>query len=61
MEKRPYRDALSIDEAFNIIQNEISDSISREMFSKIKAHKKDINDLVLQCQSHTFEEYNLSI
>ena len=61
MEKRPYRDVLSIDEAFSILKNEISNSISSDMFGVIEKHKDEINELVLQCQSHTFEEYNLGI
>lgn len=59
MEKRPYRKSLSVDEAFDIIKNKISAAISPEMFDVIEKHKSEINDLVLKCQTHTFEEYNL--
>jgi HD-GYP domain-containing protein (c-di-GMP phosphodiesterase class II) len=61
MEERPYRKALSIDEAFDIIKHKVCDSISPGMFNVIEKHKDEINDLVLECQSHTFEEYRLGI
>lgn len=60
MEERPYRKSLSIDEAFGIIKKDISSRISSEIFEVIEKHKDEINALVLQCQAHKFEEYNLS-
>ena len=59
MEERPYRESLSIDVTFDIIKNKIAAMISSEMFAVISAHKDEINDLVLECQAHTFEEYEL--
>ena len=61
MEDRPYRKSLSIDIAFDIIKNKMASEISPEMFDSIEKHKDEINDLVLQCQAHKFEEYNLSL
>lgn len=61
MEERPYRKSLSIDTAFNIIDEKIAQEISPEMFSVIKKHKDEINELVLRCQKHTFEEYKLGL
>ncbi len=60
MEERPYRKNQSIDVAFDIIRDEIAAAISPEIFGEIEKHKDEINDLVLQCQTHTFEEYNLT-
>ncbi|WP_321470721.1 HD domain-containing phosphohydrolase [Halarcobacter sp.] len=51
MEKRPYRDSLSIDESFKIIEEKLSEDISSEMFEVIKQHKDEINTLVLECQA----------
>ncbi|CAG36986.1 HD-GYP domain-containing protein [Desulfotalea psychrophila] len=59
MEERPYRESLSVDVAFDIIRDNMSASISPDMFEVIEQHKYEINDLVLQCQAHTFEEYRL--
>lgn len=60
MEKRPYRKGLPIEEVFDIIREKIAPNISSEMFNKIEQHSKEINDLIQQCQAHTFEEYSLS-
>ena len=57
MEDRPYRDGLTIDVAFDIIKNKISASLSSDMFEEIEKHKDEINNLVLECQNYTFEEY----
>lgn len=51
MEKRPYRDSMSIDAAFEIIEN-MAKQLSVEMFEVIKNNKDEINSLVLECQSH---------
>jgi len=61
MEERPYREGLALDVAFDIIKENISDSLSSDMFAEITKHKKEINDLVLTCQQYTFEEYNNSL
>ena len=39
METRPYRESLSIDDAFNIIRTKIADSLSIEMFKEIEKHE----------------------
>ncbi|WP_321492128.1 HD domain-containing phosphohydrolase [uncultured Desulfobacter sp.] len=60
MEERPYRKSQSIDVAMDMIKKKIAPKISTKMFDEIEKHKEQINDLVLQCQAHTFGEYNLS-
>jgi HD-GYP domain-containing protein (c-di-GMP phosphodiesterase class II) len=60
MENRPYREGLSVEVAFGIIKTKIAASLSTEMFTAIETHKEEINQLVLACQGHTFEEYNLA-
>lgn len=55
MEKRPYRDSQSIEEAFKIIDEELAQNISKEMFEVIKQHKEEINALILKCQVHNTE------
>ena len=57
MEERPYRESLSVDTAFDIIENKIAASLSREMFDEIKLHKEEINQVVQECQDHIFDEY----
>ncbi|WP_027362275.1 HD domain-containing phosphohydrolase [Halodesulfovibrio aestuarii] len=59
LEERPYRKAMPIDVAFNIIREKIAPSISCSMFQVIEQHKKEINNLVKKCHNHTFEEYRL--
>ena len=59
METRPYRKSMSIDDAFNIIDEKLAFNISSKMFKEIKEHKNEINDMVLECQKHTYKEYNL--
>ena len=59
METRPYRKSMSIDDAFNIIDEKLAFNISPEIFEEIKKHKNEINDMVLECQKHTYAEYNL--
>ncbi len=59
MENRPYRDSLPVDVAFNIIKEKIAPSISLSMFADIEQHKDEINDLVVTCHQHSFEEYEL--
>ncbi len=58
MEERPYRKSQSIDAAFDIIREKIAKTVSPDIFSEIEKHRDEVNDLVLQCQKHTFEEYN---
>ena len=60
MEERPYRRSLSIDVAFDIIGTKIAATISIDIFREIEKHKDEINELVRQCQTHTFEEFNLT-
>lgn len=60
MENRPYREGIPIDEAFEIIDAKLSKTLSIEMFDVLKAHKDEINDVFLESQAHSFEEYNLA-
>jgi len=60
MEERPYRKSLSIDVVMDMIREKIAAKVSTEIFDEIEKHKEQINDFVLQCQAHTFGEYNLS-
>ena len=60
MEERPYRKKLSISSAFEIIRSKMAPSISLSMFQTIEQHKHQINKLVIKCQVHTFEEYNIA-
>ncbi len=57
MEARPYRESLSVDTAFDIIETKIAAALSCDMFSEIKKHKTEISELVTNCQKHTFTEY----
>lgn len=59
LEERPYRKAMPIDVAFNIIREKIAPSISNSMFQVIEQHKDEITKLVIKCHNHTFEEYKL--
>lgn len=52
MEKRPYRNCLSADDAFNLIEKELAEYVSNEMFEVIKQHKDEISALVWECQKH---------
>ncbi len=52
MEERPYRESLSVDQAFSIIDEHIADRISTEMFKTIKDHKDEVNKVVLDCQNN---------
>lgn len=52
MEERPYRKSLSIEEAFEIIEEKIANTISALMFNKIKEYKNEINEIVLSCQKY---------
>ena len=59
MEERPYRESLSVDTAFGIIEEKISSLISSDIFELIKKHKNEISTLVLECQKYTLSKYNL--
>ncbi len=59
MEERPYRQGMDVDKAFNIIQEQIAPKISNEMFAVIKEHKDQIQEMVNQCQTHSYKAYQL--
>ena len=60
MEKRPYREGMSVEDAFSIIEEKLAPLLSAEMFETIKTHKDEINQVVLRSQSHTLEVYDLA-
>lgn len=57
-EERPYRKSMPIEEAFEIIEKEISPHIYSNIFQELKQHKNKINDLIDKCKKHTAVEYN---
>lgn len=59
MEKRPYRDCMPIEKAFDIIDENLAEFVSIEMFAEIKKHKDEINQLVSECQIRSLKEYKL--
>ena len=61
MESRPYREALSIEDAFNIIREQMTDALSIEIFHEIEGQQQEIDALVFECQQHAFEEYNQAL
>ena len=61
MEDRPYRSSLSIDETLEIINENIAEELSVEMFDTILEYKDEINTLVRQSQGESLKKYQLSL
>lgn len=56
IEERPYRKALQIDKAFEIITENIAPKISSDMFDIIKKYKNEIDSLVKECKEYKFAD-----
>ena len=57
MEDRPYRKSLSIDTAFDIIEDKLAAKISPTMFEVIVQHKQEINAIVEQAHKNVLSAY----
>ncbi len=56
-EDRPYRNGMSIDDAFALIKVRMADSIDFEMYETIIKNKEEINDVVKFCQTEGQKVY----
>lgn len=59
LEDRPYRKGMELEKAFDILREEIAPKISSKMFSVIEKHKEEINQIVIQCREHSYNEYRI--
>ena len=60
-ENRPYIEGMDIQKAFEIIKNDLAPKISSSMFEKIEIFKKEINELVQECNTYSSLEYKNAI
>jgi len=58
MEDRPYREGLSADSAFDIVEKNIAEKIDPEMFNKIAEHKDMMKEIVDWCKHECRKVYN---
>lgn len=61
MEDRPYRQRLSIDVAFDIIDKHASENIDPEMIKIIDLHKQEILDIVERCKNRAESTYDETV
>ncbi len=58
MENRPYRDGLSLEDTFDLLESNFAEKLDLEMFEVIKKNKEKIGVIVERCHKEAFETYH---